>query len=118
MIISFKEYVKLTEDKDYTMSDINKYTRFRVTIHPSLSGWLEGVFKGKDIKYTRDGNDFDVTSNTGGITANSLQDIIYQALNTAFIQNDKTIVNFVGSNEVGDFIDTDFSINITLLSNI
>jgi uncharacterized membrane-anchored protein YjiN (DUF445 family) len=124
----FKQFIKEAEESldanpetkkqinkvKYKVQDNTHIQKFRVSIHPELANWLADMLKGKDYKFERTNNSF-ILNTQGNETGRSLQDMIFTELNNAFVANNKDVIKFVGSDLIGDFIDSDFAINIDLM---
>lgn len=125
---TFKEFLKEAEETldanktkskqidnvKYEVKDSTHVNKFRLSINPSVQQWLESLLRSKQYKFEKTGNNFTI-SVPDTVSGNSIQDMIYTALNTSFVEGNKDIHKFVGSDEIGDFIDTDFNVSIDLL---
>lgn len=105
---------KQIDNQKYVIKNTTHVQKFRVSIHPKLTTWLKDTLRGMKYTFTQTGNNLDIEIKDD-ITGKKFQEIIFTELNNAFTENNKDVVNFVGSTEVGDFIDTDFSVNVDLL---
>lgn len=109
-----KPGTKQIDNVKYDVKDNTHINKFRVSIHPDLQSWLESLLRSKNYKFEKVGNNFNINT-PDTMTGKGLQDMIYTALNNSFVEGNKDVHKFVGSDAVGDFIDTDFNVNIDLL---
>lgn len=108
------ERTKQINNVKYRIRDGRVNTRFRVSIHPSLADLLSDILQHNKYQFERENNSFMLDARSTD-TGKKIQELMFAELNTAFIDNNKTLIKFVGSTEIGDFIDTDFSLNVDAL---
>jgi hypothetical protein len=130
MIPSFKEFLGVVNEKSeldqnpvrtkqmdnvrYKISDTTQIKRFHVSIHPNISDVLAEILRGNKYVIHKEGNTFIIDSHPGD-TGKTLQELMYSKLNDMFVNGDKRLVTYVGSDKLEDFIDADVHINIDMI---
>jgi hypothetical protein len=85
---------------------------FSVTVNPELLHIISKIIEDAGYTYTVEGNVVSVTPQNASERLNAFQDMIYNKLGDMFEEGDQELIKFVGSSEMGDFIDADLGISV------
>jgi hypothetical protein len=125
---SFEEYIKeglednpvkqkQIDNNKYKVTDDSNIQRFNISIHPNLTSVLSDILKGNKYIFTKDGNSDNsfIVDGKYGDTGNKLNTLLYSELSNMFAHGDQRLVQYAGSSNIEDFIDSDVHLNIDLI---
>jgi hypothetical protein len=87
---------------------------FSISINPKLWHVITDILKEENYTYREGGDSIDVTPKSPSEKLTAFQDMIYNKLGDMFKDGDRELIDFVGSSEIGDFIDADLGLNIEM----